>query len=91
MSPLTFINSLVVKKIYLESYKRLKTEIGVTRLLLAPFANKRDLTKQRRRRQRERQKSNRFDEQNNKSARASRIFVHFFAVPSKLRREMTKF
>ena len=37
-----------------------------------------------------RQKSNRFNEQNNDSARASRIFVHFFAVPGKLRREMTK-
>ena len=35
-------------------------------------------------------KSNRFDEQNDNSARASRVFVHFFAVPSQLRREMTK-
>ena len=51
----------------------------------------RDLTKLRRRRQGERQKSNRFNEQNNNSARASRLFVHFFAVPAKLRREMTKF
>ena len=41
----------------------------------------RDLTKLRRRRQGERQKTNRFNEQNNKSARASRFFVHFFAVP----------
>ena len=51
----------------------------------------RDLTKLRRRRQGERQKSNRFNEQNNNSARASRFFVHFFAVPAQLRREMTKF
>ena len=36
-------------------------------------------------------KSNRFNEQNNSSARASRFFVHFFAVPAQLRREMTKF
>ena len=40
-----------------------------------------DLTKLRRRRQQERQKSNRFNEQNSNSARASRFFVHFFAVP----------
>ena len=51
----------------------------------------RDLTKLRRQRQRERQKSNKFYEQNNKSARASRFFVHFFAVPVYLRREETKF
>ena len=88
MLPLTFINSLVVKKIYLESYQRLKTESDVTKLLLASFTNKRDLTKLRRRRQREGQKSNRFNEQNNNSAR---FFVHFFAVPTKLRHEMTKF
>ena len=50
-----------------------------------------DLTKLRRRRQGERQKNNRFNEQNNNSARASRFFVHFFAVPAQLRREMTKF
>ena len=36
-------------------------------------------------------KSNRFNEQNNKSARASRFFVHFFAVPAQPRREMTNF
>ena len=34
---------------------------------------------------------NRFNEQNNNSARASRFFVQFFAVPAQLRREMTKF
>ena len=34
------------------------------------------------RRQRERQKSNRFNEQNNHSACASRFIVHFFAVPA---------
>ena len=41
----------------------------------------RDLTKLRRRRQRERQKSTKFYEQKNNSARASHFFVHFFAVP----------
>ena len=51
----------------------------------------RDLTKLRRRRQGERQKNNRFNEQNNNSARASRISVHFFAVPAEQRREMTTF
>ena len=36
-------------------------------------------------------KNNRFNEQNNNSARASRFFVHFFAFTAQLRREMTKF
>ena len=36
-------------------------------------------------------KNDRFNEQNNNSARASRFFLHFFAVPAQLRREMTKF
>ena len=36
-------------------------------------------------------KSNRFSKENNNSARASRLFVHFFAVSAQLRREMTKF
>ena len=35
-------------------------------------------------------KRNRFNEPNN-SARASRFFVHFFAVTVQLSREMTKF
>ena len=51
----------------------------------------RDLTKLRRRRQGDRQKSHRFNEQNNTFANASRFFVHFFDVPSQLRREMTRF
>ena len=54
----------------------------------------RNLTKLRRRWQRERQKeeSNRFNEQNNNSARASPFFCTFlFAVPAQLGREMTKF
>ena len=59
--------------------------------LKVPKVPIRDLTKLRRRRQGERQKSKRFNEQNNNSARASRFFVHFFAVPAQLRREMTKF
>ena len=40
-----------------------------------------------RRRQRERHKSTRFNQQNNNFARASRFFVHFFAVTARLRRE----
>ena len=40
-----------------------------------------------RRRQRERHKSNRFNQQNNNFARASSCFVHFFAVTARLRRE----
>ena len=51
----------------------------------------RDLTKLRRRRQRESQKSNVFNERKNNSARGPRFFVHFFAFPAQLRREMTKF
>ena len=51
----------------------------------------RDLTKLRRRRQRERQKHNRFNEQNNNFARASRFFVHFFVIPAQVRREMAHF
>ena len=47
----------------------------------------RDLKIRRRRRQRELQKSNGFDWQNNNVARASRFFVHFFAVTARLRRE----
>ena len=39
-----------------------------------------DFNMSRRRRRRERQKSNRFNRENNNSARASRFFVHFFAV-----------
>ena len=49
------------------------------------------LTKPGRRRQREGQESNRLNEQNNNSARASHFFVHFFAFTEQPRREMTKF
>ena len=49
-----------------------------------------DLTKLQRRWLREPKKSNRFNEQNNNLARASRFFVHFFTVPSQLRRKMAK-
>ena len=38
-------------------------------------------------RERERQISNGLNKQNNNSARASRFFVHFFAVTARLRRE----
>ena len=48
-------------------------------------------TKLRRRRQRERQKSNKFIEQNNNFALASRFLVHFFATTAQLWREMAKF
>ena len=37
------------------------------------------------------QKSNRFSNQNNTFARASRFFVHFFAVTARLRRENAQF
>ena len=47
----------------------------------------RDLKIRRRWRQRGRQKSNRFNNQNNNFPRASRFFVHFFAVAARLRRE----
>ena len=47
----------------------------------------RDFQIQRRRRQRERQKGNRFNKQNNNFARASHFFVHFFPVFARLRRE----
>ena len=39
--------------------------------------------KLRRGRQGKRQESNRFNEKNNNSARASRFFVHFFAIPAR--------
>ena len=39
--------------------------------------------KLRRWRQGKRQESNRFNEKNNNSARASRFFVHFFAIPAR--------
>ena len=41
----------------------------------------------RRRRQRERQKSNRLNWKNNNSSRAARVFVYFFTVPARVRRE----
>ena len=47
----------------------------------------RDFKIQRWRRQRGRQKSNTFNNQNNNFARASRFFVHFFAVTARLLRE----
>ena len=65
--------------------------IDLVFFLRFPWKRIRDLTKLRRQRQGERQKSNRFNEQNNNSARASRFLLHFFAVPAQLRREMAKF
>ena len=47
----------------------------------------RDFKIQRRGRQRERKKTKRFNEQNNKFARASRFFIHFFPVFARLRGE----
>ena len=46
-----------------------------------------DFKIQRRGRQRERQKTERFNERNNNFSRASRFFVHFFAVFARLRRQ----
>ena len=51
----------------------------------------RELKQPRRRRQRERQKTIGFNEQNNDSAHALDIVVHFFAVLCKQQREMTSF
>ena len=47
----------------------------------------RDFKIQRLGRQRERQKSNRFNKQNNNFTRASHFFVHFFPVFAQLRHE----
>ena len=47
----------------------------------------RDFKIQRRGRQQERQKNNKFNKQNNNFASASRFFVHFFARFARLRRE----
>ena len=55
---------------------------AVLQLTIGSFSNERRL-----RRQRGRQKSNRFITQNNNFARASRFFVHFFTVLAQLRRE----
>ena len=49
-------------------------------IYIGDFNMSRRRRRRRRRRQRERQKSNRFNRENNNSARASRFFVHFFAV-----------
>ena len=49
--------------------------------------NNRGLKQRRRRRQRERQKAIGLDRQNNNFARASRVFLHFFAVAARLQRE----
>ena len=63
-------------RISVKDYCCLETVTDVTR----------ELKIRRRRRQRERQKSNRFRfKQNNNFARASRFFVHFFAVVAWLR------
>ena len=47
----------------------------------------RDFKIQRRGRQRERQKNNKFYKQNNNFARVSHLFVHFFSKFARLRRE----
>ena len=51
------------------------------------MSNIRDFKIQRRGRQRERQKNERFNKQNNNFARTSRFLVHFFPVFARLRRE----
>ena len=55
------------------------------------FLHIRDLKIQRRGRQQERQKNNRFNKQKNNFARASRFFVHFWPVFARLPRENTQF
>ena len=55
-------------------------------LLTSKRLANRELKQRRRRRQWERQKAMGLDWQNNKFARASRFFVHFFAVSARLRR-----
>ena len=52
---------------------------------------KRDLTKLRRRRQRQLQRAIGLVSKKNNFARASRFLTHFLAVPARLQREMTKF
>ena len=49
----------------------------------------RELEQRRRRRQQERQKSNGFRLARQQLARASRFFVHFFAVAARVQREST--
>ena len=51
------------------------------------MGNTRELNQPRRRRQRERQKSNTIKLANNNFARASRFFVYFLAVVARLQRE----
>ena len=58
-------------------------------LKLSQFSNG-ELTKLRRRQQRQRQKAIVLVSKKNNSARASHFFVHSFAVPARLSREMTK-
>ena len=59
----------------------------LTVFTLAIYSNNRDFKNQRRGRQRERHKNNRFNKQNNNFARASHFFVHFLPVFARLRRE----
>ena len=53
------------------------------------MGNTRELNQPRRRRQRERQKSNTVKLANNNFARASHFFVYFLAVVARLQRENT--
>ena len=57
--------------------------LGLSTLLI------RDLYQRGRRRQREREKSNRLINQNKNSARASHVLVYFFAVTARLGREIS--
>ena len=56
-------------------------------VVVAKAPSIRDFKIQRRGRQKERHKNNRFNEQNNNFARVSHFFVHFFPVFAELRRE----
>ena len=66
---------------------RTKSHVADRAMKFALSDTNRDLKIRQRRRQRELHKSNRFNNQNNNFARASRFFVHFFAVTARLRRE----
>ena len=68
-------------RLIISHFKAVKTHLMPNRLDI------RELKQRQRRRQRKRQKSNGLDLQNNNSARASRFFVHLFAVVARIRHE----
>ena len=68
-------------RLIVSHFKGVKTHLMSNRLDI------RELKQRQRGRQRKRQKSNWLDLQNNNSARASRFFLHFFAVVARIRHE----